>query len=75
MVWLFGGRRGKEKHIGDTFHNEVIMERALEGVKVGGGDWNCGPRVLLDYLASTRYKNSVQVLENMLGGLSTPFVE
>lgn len=75
MVWLFGGRRGKEKHIGDTFHNEVIMERALEGVEVGGGDWwSCGPRVLLGRY-STRYKNSFQVLENMLGGLSTPFVE
>ena len=39
---------GKEKHIGDTFPNEVIMERALGGVEVGGGDWwSCSPRVLL----------------------------
>ena len=28
---------GKEKHIGDTFHNEVIMERALGGGR--GGRW------------------------------------
>ena len=31
MLWLFGGRWGKEKHRGDTFHNEVVMERGLGG--------------------------------------------